>query len=335
MTEPLSERLSLPDIALVCDADYTGIEHRLKQVSIEVKDASPNVSGKFFYLHFKGKKASVEEFVNFIYSKLIYYCIPKKRRDFFISKYEETADLKYMLELVDAAKNLFIKAKKSIPKAGEPGELILFIINEYYLKAPQVVSKMYLKTSESMPVHGTDGIHMSYDEANDCLNLYWGESKIYQNLSASLDEICKSIKSFTDSKTARKPKDRDVDIIKSNLDVKDKKTEDALLKYFDPYEKESNNLREIYCCLSIFDYELYEKLEQMGEDEIEEYFLTEYIQKINTTYNAFFEKSKKHGIQDLQFVFILLPFPDVAYFRQEFFRKLGINPEEVKGESND
>ena len=68
-----------------------------------------------------------------------------------------------------------IKAQKGSSRSGEAGEIVLYILNEWVLKAPQIVSKMYLKTNANMPVHGTDGIHARFDETKKKLYLYWGK----------------------------------------------------------------------------------------------------------------------------------------------------------------
>lgn len=61
---------------------------------------------------------------------------------------------------------------------GEPGELIAFVILEAFFQAPQIACKMYLKTNENMPVHGS--VHIKFDESKDSIEILWGESKLYQ-----------------------------------------------------------------------------------------------------------------------------------------------------------
>lgn len=316
--------------------EYTGIEHRLVHFDVPLPEqSSVNLSGTFLYFTFKGKSPSVEEFTDFIYPKIVPFCVPRRKREKLIQKFIETQDPKYALELTDQAKNLFIKAKKTLKRGGEPGELILFAVLEHYLKAPQIASKMFLKTSESMPVHGTDGIHIKYDPESARLFLFWGESKLYQKLSTSLDEICSSIGDFVNYQQGRTARDRDIDILKDHISIEDEQTKAALLEYFDPYSAKSNELREVYSCFSGFDYSLYENLNEISEDEVEEYFKSKYSERIVSAHDLFIEKVLATGMSELAFQFILLPFRSVEEFRALFFAKLGIEMYEIEEGGSD
>ncbi len=292
-------------------------------MTVEV-ERNIKVDGTFLYFTFKDRKPSIELFVDFLYPKLVEFCIPRDKREKLIQKYHDTKDIRYMTELIDSARNLFIKANKTLKRAGEPGELILFMILECFLKAPQIASKMYLKTSEAMPVHGTDGIHIRYSKSKDKLYLYWGESKLYQQLSTSLDEICDSISGFNKFKDGRTPRQRDIDILKSHPSLNSQEEKDELLDYFDPYTKESNKLEERYCCLSGFDFSFYNNLDGLTDDELEGKFIEAYSERIRTAYNLFSDKVKSANLQNFHFHLVLLPFENVAEFRQLFFKKLGI-----------
>ena len=323
-------------LSLGLNDKYTGIENRIVSLNSQIPDVDQvKITGTFLYFKFKGVEPTISEFVDFIYPKIIPFCIPKKKRGELGKKFSDTNDPRYILELTDQAKNLFIRAKKTLKRGGEPGELILFSALEYYLGAPQIASKMFLKTSESMPVHGTDGIHIKYDQDSNKLCLYWGESKLYQQLSKSLDEICDSLSAFIDRKDGRSPRDRDIDVLKDHTTIEDKAAKEAVLEYFDPYSEMSNDLREIYCCLSGFDYSIYGTLTDKGEGEIEEYFESKYLERIESACTLFSEKIKNSGIENLSFHFILLPFKSVHEFRKLFFAKLGVDLEDIEGSKND
>ena len=167
------------------------------------------------------------------------------------------------------------------------------------------------------------------------LLLYWGESKLYQQLSSSLDEICESIAGFVELKDNRSPRERDIDILKDHSDFDSCDAKNAVIEYFDPYSDKSNNLREVYCCLSGFDFSIYNKLHKKSEAEVEAYFQKKYIERIKSACELFAEKVKTNGIENLSFHFILLPFASVTEFRKLFFSKLGLTMEEVDGDSSD
>jgi hypothetical protein len=303
---------------------YKGIENRITELDVHLPELSPvSIYGRFFYLTFRGKEPTIQEFIDFLYPKIIPFCIPRSKRFENLKKFQETGDDRYHMELSDQARNLFIKAANCLGRSGEPGELILFALLEAFFDAPQIACKMYLKTSENMPVHGTDSIHLKYDSDTGELILIWGESKLGQKFSATIDNICSSISSFNCKNQGRSPRDRDIDIIKDHANIDDPAVLRAFLDYFDPYTSKINKRRELYCCLSAFDYPLYHKLVRLEDDKIEEFFKINYIKHISKACLKFKDGILSHGIDHLSFIFILLPFKSVAELRNLFFQKLG------------
>ena len=301
------------------------------ELNFALADLAPvKIHGRFFYLTFQGKEPSIKAFVDFLYPKIIAFCIPRSKRVRNIRLFQETNDDRYHIELSDQARNLFIRAAKSLPKGGEPGELILFAILEAFFGAPLIACKMYLKTSENMPVHGADAIHAKYDQGSDGLTLYWGESKLYEQLSAALDAICASVSDFVTINAGRSKKDRDIDIIKDHVDIEDPATRNAFLEFFDPYTARSNATSEVFCCMAGFDYSLYKKLGDIREEKLEEYFREQYKERIATACTLFKDKIIENKISDLTFSFILLPFRSVAEFRVLFYQKLGLDADTIK-----
>lgn len=79
---------------------------------------------------------------------VITYAIPPRQR------MDVRAPHEYA-RLFTEARDLFRTAKRS----GEPGEVLLYMLLESALAAPQVLSKLDLKTSSEMEVIGGDGVH--------------------------------------------------------------------------------------------------------------------------------------------------------------------------------
>ena len=195
------------------------------------------------------------------------------------------------MDIHDQARNLFIHSvNEKGAQLGEPGELIAFIILEYFFNAPQIACKMFLKTSEKMPVHGSDSVHIRLSGEDNKLELIWGEAKLYQNLSDGLENALDSIFSFVDIDNGRSSRDRDIDIIKDMPDVESEEMQEELCRYFDPYSEESNNWKEVFCCLVGFDYSLYSNIKGNSDKEIEEYFKKEYLKRIATAHRLFEKK---------------------------------------------
>ena len=306
--------------------NYEGIEHRICEISTKLtRNPEVNLKGKFFYLTFRNNKITEKEFAKFIYDKIIRYCIPRKKFSEAIKNLEKTDDERFVMDIHDQARNLFIHSvNEKGAQLGEPGELIAFIILEYFFNAPQIACKMFLKTSEKMPVHGSDSVHIRFSGEDNKLELIWGEAKLYKNLSDGLENALESIFSFVDINNGRSSRDRDIDIIKDMPDVESEEMQEELCRYFDPYSEESNNWKEVFCCLVGFDYSLYSNIKGNSAKEIEEYFKKEYLKRIDTAHRLFEKKIKDKNLTELEFLLILLPFQSLNNFRKEFFKLLGL-----------
>ncbi len=80
--------------------------------------------------------------------------------------------------------------------SGEAGEMLLYFLLEAVLQAPQVVAKVELKTNPAMEVNGSDGIHMKWNATDNCVDVYFGESKLYTNVGDALTSAFDSIEKF-------------------------------------------------------------------------------------------------------------------------------------------
>ena len=321
-------------------ATYDGIEHRICEMAADFPDTDGlKIGGKFFYLKFRNGEITEKEFAKFIYDKIVRYCIPRKKYQEAMRKFSSTGEERYIIDLHDQAKNLFIKSlKENGAHLGEPGELIAFIILEAFFDAPQIACKMFLKTSEKMPVHGSDSVHIKIAGDNDKLELIWGEAKMYQSLSSAMDKAIKSIESFigkNPDELDRPPRERDIDIIKDMPDVDSDEMKTALCNYFDPYYEQSNNWKEIHCCFVGFDYTLYNSLQGSSDEEIESYFKENYLKRIQSAHKLFAQKVLEHDLKSLEFILLLLPFKSVENFRHEFFQLLGITNFNIEANSDD
>ncbi len=307
---------------------YSGIEHRIKEIEVTVPDFNDiTLCGRFFYLTFRNKTITEKEFAKFAYDKIVRYCIPRKKLQEAKENYLKNGDERVFNDLHDQARNLFVKSlKKHGAQLGEPGELIAFIILEAFFNAPQIACKMFLKTSEKMPVHGSDSVHIRMLDDNK-LELIWGEAKLYDQISSAFDKAISSVHEFVYAKDigGRTARDRDIDIIKDMPNIYNPEMKKALLEYFDPYEANSNNWKELYFCLVGFDYTLYSKLQGGSDEEVEKYFKEKYLERAIKAFSDFKDKLLEKNLTGLDFALVLLPFESVDNFRAEFFKLLGIS----------
>lgn len=254
---------------------------------------------------------------------IVPFCIPRKEREKAREQFIKTGNERHIIEISDKAKKLFVKAKESKKTTGEAGELILFMLLEAIFLAPQIACKMYLKTSQNVPVHGSDSIHIMRGIQEGSLCLIWGESKVYKELSSALSEICSSIGSFLGEGSESSPRDRDINIIRDHMDIDDEDWRRLLLNYFDPYCEESNLREESFACFVGFDFSIYSKLNEKPLPEREAFFKEEYLRRIETACKLFSEKLKSSGLSNLRINFFLVPFPSIDDFRGQFLRTIG------------
>lgn len=105
---------------------------------------------------------------------------------------------------------------------GELGEFLLFCFLEGHLGAPKILSKLELKTSSEMYVHGADGLHY-LELDNENFQLIFGESKLYKKLNDGLRDAFKSISNFKYSVNDKGEKTSGISfersLMSSNLDM--------------------------------------------------------------------------------------------------------------------
>lgn len=300
------------------------INARLHEVNYNWNVPDLNVSGRFFYMSFKNSKPTLDEFIDYLHSRIIDFCIPQREIQNAKQKFEETGDTGLWVSLTEKARNLFIRTVNQSKTGGEPGELILFIILRYVFGAPQLACKMHLKTSSNMPVHGTDAIHVLATE--DDMQLIWGEAKLYQQLSSALDQICSSIKGFVEETDTGVQRDRDIQILQDHISIPDGPLKEKVLRYFDPYETDSNQVTETFACFAGFDYTALRNINTIaGTSDFQTQFEMQYLDRITSGCDLFAEKIRTQGLHDATFVILLLPFADVAELRAKFLRKLGVS----------
>lgn len=277
------------------------------------------ISGRFFYVRFRDGTPTIDELVEIAYLRMIHFCIPRHRIDEALAEIQRTGAVDSMMALSAEARDLFIKTYEESGRSGELGEILLYMLTEWVLNAPIVACKMYLKTSQQMPVHGADGVHLGYE--NDKLILYWGESKLHQKLASALTDIAASIAGFTNNGTLYK---NEIRLIKENLNISElnEATRLELKKYFNPYAEESNNLVNAYVCLAGFDTTLYEKALTSTYQCSEKEFLRLYQTRINKACAQITQKTVESKLHELRFTYFLLPFPSVDEARQRFQKRL-------------
>lgn len=302
---------------------HENLSARLRHVEFDISTSGKRIKIRGSYPAFRNGSPELDELLQAVHGRIVPFCLPrkdiKKVFDEAILNGPQEAAIAYT-GLIKKATDLFIKAKKGDTRSGEAGEIILFLLNEWLLKAPQIVSKMYLKTNSNMPVHGTDGIHGRYDNSDNSLHLYWGESKAYQTLEGAVTAAIKSISEFF-SKNQQK---REIEIVSDHLDLGDAKVEEreAIIAYLDPYNEASNARKTYFSCLLVFSFPN-PKDPNLDDEELEQHFVANFKATAKKFLEGLPDRMVKADLQNVNFEFFLLPVESAEGFRDKFQALIG------------
>lgn len=303
--------------------NFTHLNSRIRHLNFDTTACGDRIEVKCSYVTFQAAVQTIDEFIDVLASHVIPFCLPRsliKSAQEAFKNGDHVAAGRIAVELADKAKALFIKAKKGTHRSGEAAEILLYILNEWVLKAPQIVSKMYLKTNSNMPVYGTDGIHARYDAATKKLFLFWGESKAHATLSGALESALASISEFINQGQDK----REIEIISSYSDIGDMTSDakEALLAYLDPYSEASLNRVPCFSCLLVHQFAPQADA-QLSDEEVE----AAYVAEVTVSATKFIKDIKSaieaKGLSMRRFQFFLVPVPSVQEFRDKFQAKIG------------
>lgn len=260
----------------------------------------------------------VNDFINYIATKVLEYSIPRSEITKAYEYYIKHNTPSKTSELEVKARSLFTELKNT----GEGGEILLYILTQEYLKIPQLLCKMPLKTNSQMHYHGVDGIHAKYDSKENMLALYWGESKIYQDVDSAIINCFKSLKEYLlVAGGIDAPQERDLELVKDNLDLENEDLENAIVKYFDKGDPLFNKMQYRGICLIGFDCDKYPTPNQINTSQLKDLIMKE----TNYWYNNIEKGIKKHLHLDTFIIHVfLVPFPSAEEFRKGFLKALGI-----------
>lgn len=97
---------------------------------------------------------------------------------------------------LDQARELLQKTSiENITSNGEFGEFLLYLFAKEVKGAKKIVSKIQMRGSDRVPIHGRDGVFMLIDE-NDNVYLLTGESKIKDDSNDGLREAQGDLNNF-------------------------------------------------------------------------------------------------------------------------------------------
>ncbi|WP_110657139.1 HamA C-terminal domain-containing protein [Salinicola halimionae] len=253
----------------------------------------------------------------FMRNAIVDYAIPRAKLAEAKARDRKFNSTEAVAELVERAKRSFT----DLGNTGEGGEMLLFLLAERFLKLPQILCKMDLKTDSRMHYHGADGVYAGVT-ADGILKLYWGESKIYRDASAAIRDCFSSLSPFLiEPEHEEAERERDLMLLSDKADLSDPVITDALKMYFDKSSVMSKRVK--YCGVALvgFDAPFYPNgnAEAVAEDIVNasRTALSDWSNRIG-------ERLKLEKLERIEIEVFCVPLPSAGGFRSAFLKAMGI-----------
>lgn len=311
MDTNLTESINV-DRQLPLDVSEASYQALIDVIQEDIK-VSDRVEASFHFLKYHDCVDRETDFLKTLRKHLIYYCFSKDRYQ------GKTVD--EITELVFEGRDKFFNPKdsdngrKGSTRSGELGEIALYFLLESYLKAPQIVSKMSLKTTQGENFKGSDGIHLGILGGKKCV--FFCESKLNKKSDKAIDECIKSVLAFQEVK-----KDFEVSIIKNHIDVEDRELREAIIEFLDPTKKKGDDWLEVHACFVGFDWEKFTGIEALSNnDDLMKKLIAE-LTLDSAVIKSYINKAIVYPAIKQRFLFFLMPFLDIDTLRENFLKLL-------------
>lgn len=308
---PTNNKLDEPDVS---EKEYSALIDFIHE-DVKVND---RVDASFHFIKYHDCIDREMDFLKTLRRRIVYYCFSKSRY--------KNVEGDTLTDLVFEARDKFFNPKDSELKGskkgrsgssrtGELGEIALYFLLESFLKAPQIVSKMALKTTQGENYKGSDGIHIGIYNGKTCI--FYCESKLNKNRDDAFDDCIKSVINFQGSK-----KDFEVSIINNHIDTEDPQLRSAVIDFLDPTKPRSSDWIEIHACFIGFNWLNFLEVEKETNND-------KLIEKLKTDLKKDIESVKKHLNEKIiyptikqRFYFFIMPFKDIETLRTNFLTLL-------------
>lgn len=193
--------------------------------------------------------------------KITDYAIPRKKFKEAQQKDLATGTGKNVVNLYEDAKKLFT----DLEQTGEGGELLLFMLAENFLGLPQLLCKMSLKTDKRDHFKGSDGVYVGVDDKSNLL-LYWGESKVYNDIQSSIRECLKSLGPFLlEPENDEALREEDIMLLNTHINIDKPEIIEALKNYLDKHHPQNRKVKYCGVALAAFNHDCYKDVDKTIE----------------------------------------------------------------------
>lgn len=298
------------------------LEAYLREIQVSADIDGTKGKGHFYYIDLDGNgRPRTKDFAAEVVLDVLEYAVPRKAIEEAEEYRRKHNSNREILRLSDEAKLLFTSLKKS----GEGGELLLYVLAESYLKFPQIICKMDLKTNAQMHYHGADGLYASVDEESSKLALHWGESKLYADISLGIKECFSSLaKLLLAEGGTGSSENRDLQLLKRYVNITDESLRGGVEGFFNKSHKNYKALIFKGIALVGFTQEGYPtEPNSMNTDELKDIFVNE----LRNWIPILSKEIGKNKLASYDIHTFLIPMPCVQDFRNSILLELGVSNE--------
>lgn len=303
----MSVILPLNELAEAHFGDYKScidvVEHDLEITGVKA-------SIRLHYLKFDGNgRPMVKALAEMLYGNILHYCIASKNRPEMLTGQQAA-------RLIKEARSLFRHppvSEQDPDGTGEAGELLLYFLAESVLGAPQLVSKMELKTNHKDEVKGSDGIHAKWNEEDNLLDIYFGESKLYKSASSAIAAAIKSIEEFHSVEMYK----HEFSMVTKHFKYSREEIKAGIARLI-VHGEPGAGARVNHACLIGYDFAGYSGCAGKHGSDLLKYFEGEFLKDGSRLVALLQKRLDKFSNKHLVFEVFFLPFPSVVDFRNAF-----------------
>jgi len=267
----------------------------------------------------------VDDLARILADQCVYYALPRRKR---LELHQQIkADISKIARTMAVVRDVFVDFNAKHPsRASEVGEVLAYCVAQTHLSAAQMASKMALKTSANMPVHGLDGVHAKFEDG--VLTVYFLEAKLASGPQVGALRYAKSAAEFSANK---KQYHREYQLVSDlgHFDSLEGPARQAALDYFDIWNKPAAlPLRERYVGV-ICHSEPKHFADQLPIDDdaldIHEKHFSQLYVADRDAHRAYANKViKKAGGNPAKSILYFVAVPDINELRKAFYNAIGL-----------
>lgn len=207
-------------------------------------------------------------------------------------------------------------------EGGELGEILLYCFLESHLNAPKILTKLELKTSSQMFVHGADGVHLlKIDDKN--YQLILGEAKLIGDLGTGITKAFSSIATLLEDKG--KKKKFELQLVNSQLvkEAYDENMYEFLKRIIIPNAKEDEtNMDYSFGIFIGFNVDITDTEKSMGNSEYRDCIRKKIVDKVEGSISSINAQINLAHFTGYNFHVYVVPFTELDAKRKELIEGL-------------